>query len=283
MRHLVTINPEMEEYELIESIGFGSFSTVYKAKMRGDDINFNNYFAIKIAKIEEHDHENHKNEKDDRVLVYDRKRIEKEIQVWKPLDHENLCRLLKVFIDEKEEKVSFVMEYAKDGDLLTILSEKSLPKETVKNFFRQLCLAVGYLHENGVIHGDIKLENILIHGEKVKLSDFGLARRFEEGKINFHCNCGTVEYAAPELLQDDFVDDLFKADIWALGVALYALIYRRFPFDGPTPKILKIRVITSEPIFTEIDDFTELIELTKMLLEKNPKKRPNIKTILDLL
>lgn len=267
----------MEEYELAESIGFGSFSTVYKAKKLNENDKF---VAIKIAKIEK-ERENDENE--DRILVYDRKRIEREIKLWKSLDHDNLCRLLDIFIDEKEEKVSFIMEYAKDGDLLTVLSEKGWEREKVKNVFKQLCSAVEYLHDCGLIHGDIKLENILVNGDEIKLSDFGLARRANQK--DFNCNCGTVEYAAPELLQNESIDgDPFKADIWSLGVALYALIYRRFPFDGPTPKVLKIRILTSEPEFEEVEGHSEeLVEIVKKMLNKNPMNRPNIKEIIELL
>lgn len=272
------INPEMEEYELVESIGFGSFSTVYKGKRRGLNDNF---VAIKIAKIET-DHQEDQ-ETGDRILVYDRKRIEREIDLWKPLNHDNLCRLLQVLIDEKEGNVSFVMEYVKNGDLLTILSEKGLGEDKIKGIFLQLCRAVGYLHDCGLVHGDIKLENILVDGDKIKLSDFGLARKIACGEKDPNCNCGTVEYAAPELLQNDPVEDPFKVDIWSLGVALYALLYRRFPFDGPTPKILKIRILTSEPVYTEIDGNSELAALVKNLLKKNPSNRPSIKEIIEFL
>lgn len=264
----------MEEYELAESIGFGSFSTVYKSKKRNGNENF---VAIKIAKIEKE----HESDDDvDRILVYNRKRIEREVELWKSLDHDSLCRLLDNFIDEKEGKIAFVMEYAKDGDLLTILSEKSLEKGKIKGIFRQLCGAVEYLHVCGVVHGDIKLENILLNGDEIKLSDFGLSRRASKD-LNF--NCGTVEYAAPELLQNESIDDPFKADIWSLGVVLYALLYRRFPFDGPTAKVLKIRILTSEPNFEKIEGKEELIELVKQLLNKNPMHRPSIKDIIELL
>ena len=272
----------MEEYELGEPIGYGSFSTVYRALNRKT----NKIFAIKLAKIEEDFEEETTitNANIDKVLKYDMKRIEKEIELWKPLDHDNLCRLLDVIVDEKEKKVAFIMEYAKDGDLLNLLSEKSLETEVIKEYFRQLCEAVNYLHGKLVIHGDIKLENILLNESKIKLSDFGLARR--ASNCGFVENCGTVEYAAPELLQtavDSAECDPFKADIWALGVALYALIHRQFPFDGPTPKILKVRILTSEPAYPILEDeeTEKLQKLVKKMLEKNWQRRPSIEEILN--
>ena len=271
----------MEEYELGESIGYGSFSTVYRALNRKTS----EIFAIKLAKIEEDFEEETAvtNVNIDKVLKYDMKRIEKEIDLWKPLDHDNLCRLLDVIVDEKEKKVAFIMEYAKDGDLLNLLSEKSLETELIKEYFRQLCEAVKYLHGKLVIHGDIKLENILLNGTKIKLSDFGLARR--ASNCDFVENCGTVEYAAPELLQTCAECDPFKADIWALGVALYALIHRQFPFDGPTPKILKVRILTSEPAYPLMEDekADKLQKLVRKMLEKNWQRRPSIEEILNEL
>ena len=268
---------------MIESIGYGSFSTVYRARNRKT----NEIFAIKMATIEDYEEENGITALNtDKVLTYDMRRINREIELWKPLDHDNLCRLLDVIVDEKECKVAFIMEYAEDGDLLNLLSEKSLATEVIKDYFRQLCEAVKYLHGKGVIHSDVKLENILLNGKMIKLSDFGLARLVSSRSIDE--NCGTVEYAAPELLQTigSEVDyDPFKADIWALGVALYALLHRQFPFDGPTPKILKVRILTTDPAYPNTDNIpTEALQkLAKRLLEKNWRKRPSIEEVLGEL
>ena len=271
----------MDEYILGEPIGYGSFSIVYEARSRKT----NETFAVKLAKIEEYERQKEMIVIDnaDRVFSYDMNRIEREIELWKPLDHDNLCRLVDVFIEEKEGKVGFIMEYAQNGDLLNLLSENELPFEVIKDYFLQLCEAVKYLHEKGVVHGDIKLENILINEPRIKLSDFGLAKRAYSDNIEE--NCGTVEYAAPELLSEDKEEGLdpFKADMWALGVVLYALLHRQFPFDGPTPKLLKIRILTTEPVYASIDNerMKQLHELTKKLLEKNWKRRPTVDEVLS--
>lgn len=257
-----------------EAVGYGSFSTVYKAthKPTGQIV------AVKVAKIEEETGPEAALE--DQILAYGRERIEREIELWKPLDHVNLCKLLKViFVDGK---VAFVMEYAENGDLLTRISETPLDLSTVRDYFGQLCAAVHFLHSRNIIHGDIKLENILLTEGGVKLSDFGLARYAakERGLKN---NCGTVEYAAPELLTESEDDCCpFKADIWALGVALYALLYRTFPFDGPTVKILKVRILTLEPVYPEIED-NRLLSILKGLLQKDPKGRPSIGELCEML
>lgn len=266
----------MENYELGEVIGHGGFSTVYKARNKIGD-----FFAIKVAQIDEQAQKSHDIEQqEDPVLVYDLPRIEREIYLWKPLDHDNLCRLIDVFLCEKEKKVYFVMEYADEGDLLTYIEGKGLSCTKVKEFFKQLCEAVFYLHEQGIVHGDVKLENILIKEDRVKLSDFGLARRARE--VVFKTNCGTVEYAAPELFKTDCVD-LFKADVWALGVVLYSLLYQHFPFNGSNVKDLKTRITAEEPRYKALEGATELIELTKRLLDKKAERRPSIESILQAL
>ena len=138
----------MDEYILGEPIGYGSFSIVYEARSRKT----NETFAVKLAKIEEYERQKEMIVIDnaDRVFSYDMNRIEREIELWKPLDHDNLCRLVDVFIEEKEGKVGFIMEYAQNGDLLNLLIENELPFEVIKDYFLQLCEAVKYLHEKKI-------------------------------------------------------------------------------------------------------------------------------------
>ena len=280
-------------------IGYGSFSTVYKA----NDRETSKLVAIKVAKIEDGELEGVGSDGDgDKILVCGRKRLEREIELWKPLDHDNLCKLLDVIVDQKQDQVSFVMEIALGGDLLNLLNEvESLNPERVLMYFRQLCDGVRYLHEKGIVHGDIKLENILLTEEgRIKLGDFGLARKSND---LIKQNCGTVEYAAPELLTDLLTDnsDPFKSDIWSLGVTLYALMYKRFPFDAPAPKLLKARILTAEPIFRDLEEcegdegdegdegesssihWRRLVNIAKVLLQKRPEKRPSIEDILKMI
>lgn len=271
----------MNDFELEDPIGFGSFSTVYKARRikNCNTIEMSQFVAIKITKIESDSEKS----LESKCMAYNRKKIENEIELWKPLDHKNVCKLIDwFFIEENQEKIVFVMEYAENGDLLSFLSDlNSVPTiKTVKNYFKQLCEAVQYLHSRDLIHGDIKLENVLLCGQTVKLGDFGLAKRSCEALGEF----GTVEYAAPELITRNVEVDPFKADMWALGVVLYTLMYREFPFDGPSVKSIKNQILNNDVNFdcdgNVYEDKRLLLNVLKMLLEKNPEMRPSPQEIL---
>lgn len=261
------------------TIGLGSFSVVKKAR----HLTSNRFFAIKIVSPED---SKDLLEEGDHLLVYDRRRINREIGHWRTFQHPNLCHLLRVI--DFEKKLAFVMDFAEGGDLLQYLMEKrSLDLPLIESYFRQLCSAVQYLHSLGLVHGDIKLENILLTEpegsmdtltyQKVLLSDFGLTRRPPDEAL---VNCGTIEYAAPELVSAEFDEsiDPFKSDIWALGVVLYTLLYRKFPFDAPSTKVMKGRILHHEPEYGEVTN-ESLVNLIRWLLQKQPSDRPNFEQI----
>lgn len=268
-----------------DTIGFGSFSVVKKAR----HLKAGQYVAIKIVSPEDPKEDQ---EDGDRLLVYDRRRIAREIGHWRTLRHDNLCKLLRII--EFEGKVAFVMEFAEGGDLLKyLLDNKPLEPKQIRSYFYQLCQAVQYLHSVGLVHGDIKLENILLsepeEGEhdpaavayrKALLSDFGLTRRPSDEAL---VNCGTIEYAAPELISSELSsDDLdpFKSDIWSLGIVLYALHYRKFPFDAPSAKVMKGRILHHEPEYGGGSEAASAaIELIQHLLKKHPSERPSFEHI----
>lgn len=284
----------MENYELENSIGFGSFSTVYKAKrkQRSNENNFDSneiplVVAIKIVKIESNSEIASSSERcESDFLVNSKQIIDREISHWKSLDYRNVCKLFEVIFLESDG-VAFVMEYAENGDLLSMLGDHNriLSVKMVKYYFKQLCCAVHYLHGKNLIHGDIKLENIFLSGEAIKLGDFGLAR----GSFEVLGEFGTVEYAAPELItrETETNVDPFKADLWALGVVLYTLIFKEFPFDGTNAKIIKRKILNDEvsycpfPEESEIEDKDLLLNVLKRLLNKKPEMRPSTQELLQ--
>ncbi len=96
----------------------------------------------------------------------------------------------------------------------------------MRRVIRQVCKAVGYLHERNIIHRDIKAENVLVQGSVVKLCDFGWAT---EGSYARRSLCGTPAYISPEIVSNKSYDK--KTDIWSMGVLAYEMIYGRIPFD----------------------------------------------------
>lgn len=147
---------------------------------------------------------------------------------------------------QSDTMIYLVTEYASNGEIFDHLVENGRMKEPeAARVFTQLVSAVDYCHLKGVVHRDLKAENVLLDKDmNIKLADFGFSNRYKEG--NFLTTwCGSPPYAAPEVFQGLEYDGP-KADIWSLGVVLYALVCGALPFDGKTLLELKSRVVTGK-------------------------------------
>lgn len=139
-----------------------------------------------------------------------------------------------------------------------LVEKGRIPEEETKSLFGQLCLAVAYLHENGIVHRDLKLENVLLDERcRVKLGDFGFTREFERGSF-METFCGTTGYASPEMLQGKkyqgpgvyiianskhYLTVGAEVDVWSLGVILYCLLTGTLPFDDDDDDVMRAKVI----------------------------------------
>mmetsp|Transcript_43116 Transcript_43116/g.106452 ORF Transcript_43116/g.106452 Transcript_43116/m.106452 type:complete len:441 (-) Transcript_43116:448-1770(-) len=173
----------------------------------------------------------------------------REIRMMKLLRNEHIIRLYDVVV--ARTKIYLAMEYADGGDMLAhVNSRKPLTEEEAATIFVQVIDGVGFCHKLGVCHRDLKLENLLICGDKVKIADFGLANYAPPPTTNagsfMETHCGSPLYAAPELLRNTAAYDATKVDVWSLGVVLYALVTKKLPFEGDgLPAILK-KIVTGE-------------------------------------
>ena len=126
--------------------------------------------------------------------------LPRELSIIQNLKHKNIIQVYDAY--DVEEKVYVIMELANGGDLLEYVKRKDFVSERkARNIFKQIVEGVKYCHENGVVHRDLKCENILLDGEKnVKLTDFGFSRKFQRGEL---CKtfCGSAAYAAIEILR----------------------------------------------------------------------------------
>ncbi|XP_077071156.1 NUAK family SNF1-like kinase 1 isoform X2 [Siphateles boraxobius] len=170
----------------------------------------------------------------------DRAHIQREIEITASLTHPNIIRLYEVF--ESGERIVMVMEYASGGELYEYIQEKQrLSEDEARHFFGQITSAVHYCHKNGVVHRDLKLENVLLDKDlNVKLADFGLSNRFTRGR-RLDTFCGSPLYASPEIV-NGLPYHGPEVDCWSLGVLLYALVYGSMPFDGTSYSILKEQI-----------------------------------------
>ncbi|KAL1452729.1 hypothetical protein WDU94_006933 [Cyamophila willieti] len=124
------------------------------------------------------------------------------------------------------------MEYAEKGSLLDIIRKEGYIDETrARKWFGQLVDAINYCHERGVVHRDIKCENLLINTDyNIKLSDFGFARNHGYDVSLSETFCGSYAYASPEILKGIPYCPLLS-DVWSMGVVLFAMVFGRLPFD----------------------------------------------------
>ena len=153
--------------------------------------------------------------------------IAREIAIMKLLDHPGILHLYSV--EEDAENLYMVMELAPDGQLCD-LAEKGVTPEDAHGFFRQIVAAIAYMHSQCVCHHDIKLENILMNGNNIKLADFGMAVVMREGVL-LEDFCGSLPYVSPEMVCCEPFDGV-KSDAWSLGVLLYTLLTGNLPIGG---------------------------------------------------
>jgi calcium/calmodulin-dependent protein kinase I len=243
-------------YTLGEEIGRGAFSIVKK----GRNMITEQEVAIKVLK---------------RKFLLNSNSITREIEIMKRLNHPNILRLLDVY--ENEEYVFIVLPLIEGGSLFEKIVEYGcFYEDDAQYIIRQILQAVGYLHQCGIVHRDLKAENVLCDKDfdesyAVYISDFGLSRKFsdEEEMTTF---CGSPEYCAPEIL--DCAPYEKAVDLWAVGIITFFLLTGAYPFDGPTPAIIFEKITDVE---YKWDDSLEVSDLAKnfvqSLLVKNPKKR----------
>ena len=169
----------------------------------------------------------------DRALMkdeYSRRKVLQEVFLLQKVRHTNVIRLLEVYETPKE--LHMVMEYAGGGDLLQYVKKrKKLSEDEARKIFKQVLFGVAHCHCRSVLHRDVKLDNILLdQNGQIKLCDFGVSRVMPKGHFISE-QCGTPAYISPEIISEIGYSG-FSADIWSLGVLLYAMVTGTVPFKA---------------------------------------------------
>ena len=167
------------------------------------------------------------------------------------------------------------MEYAKGGELTQLINSKEpIPESQIKNIFKQIYDAVQYLHNKNIIHRDLKTNNIVYLDEEkthVAIIDFGISSTSSGGDV---LKAGTLKYLPPEIFNGETFKNSTKIDMWALGIILYLLYFKTFPFDGKNFSEIKKR-IHYDPVFypKNVKIRKTLMNLIDKLLEKDYNER----------
>jgi serine/threonine protein kinase len=202
--------------------------------------------------------------------------IERELSIIQTLHHSNIIEFHELVRDS--DLLFVVLEKCDGGDLFEyMLDWHTRDMDTVKRLFRDIVLAVQYLHQQGIAHNDIKPENIILDANgRAKLTDFGFAKCSEiagdEEKL------GTLVYMAPELLKRGAFNTQ-KADIWSLGIVLYTMMVSRFPYPCQNES-QTVQYIKAGKLMYPNGIDADAKRLIRMMTKLKPEERPTIDDIL---
>lgn len=245
-------------YEFLETLGKGTYGKVKKARESSGRL-----VAIKSIRKDRI--------KDEQDLMH----IRREIEIMSSLNHPHIIAIHEVF--ENSSKIVIVMEYASRGDLYDYIIERQrLSEREARHFFRQIVSAVHYCHQNGVVHRDLKLENILLDANgNIKIADFGLSNLYHQGKF-LQTFCGSPLYASPEIVNGKpYMGP--EVDSWSLGVLLYILVHGSMPFDGQDHKTLVKQI--SNGAYRQPPKPSDACGLIRWLLMVNPTRRATLEDV----
>ncbi|KAH9386572.1 serine/threonine protein kinase KIN1/2 [Nematocida major] len=220
---------KMNNYALKEVIETGTTSYVYK----GVDLRSSETVAIKVISRKKYVGIEKKQSRENRIL--------REVLISFLLVHKSILRLREFFYTN--ECFYLIFDYISGEQLLKkIIKSKKLSEAQARKYFLQILDALSYCHAHNIVHRDIKIENIMVDkDDNAILIDFGLANFFEkEGFLGTFC--GSLYFAAPELLSGNLYRGP-EVDVWSLGVVLYVMVCGRVPFDDKNMQSLYHKII----------------------------------------
>ncbi|KAL4450456.1 hypothetical protein ABPG74_019354 [Tetrahymena malaccensis] len=157
--------------------------------------------------------------------------LKREVDIIKSLDHPNICKFLETYMDK--ENIYLVMEYCAGGTLKELIYSQNNNEFAVAKIMQKLFWAVNYMHNNNIVHRDLKLENVIFSTTNpatsdIKIIDFGLSKKVHDKQKRRHTKVGSFNYMAPEVLLHCKYDK--ECDVWSLGCMMFALISGELPF-----------------------------------------------------
>ncbi len=257
-------------YELLELIGVGGMADIYRAR----DIEEDRIVAVKILKTEFAG--------SDEFL----RRFRNESKAIALLSHPNIVKIYDVGFTEKVQFI--VMEYVDGITLTDYIEQQSVLKwRDAVHFTVQILKALQHAHDRGIVHRDVKSQNVMLLSDgTIKVMDFGIARfNRENNKTMSEKTIGSVHYISPEQARGDITDE--RSDIYSVGIALYEMVTGKKPFDGDTPVSIALMHMQSTPkkptdLNSTIPEGLEQIILRAMQKEPNQRYQTAGEMIKDL-
>jgi dienelactone hydrolase/predicted Ser/Thr protein kinase len=257
------IGKEILHYKIKEELGRGGMGVVYLA----EDLNLERRVAIKF--LPGHIAGNSK----------ERERFKIEAKASAALNHPNITTTYAI---EESGKDTFIVMELIDGIELKDIIEGPIPTEKTLSIAIQIAKGLGAAHKKGIVHRDIKSQNIMITEDgKVKIMDFGLAKlQGEMGLTKSGSTLGTVSYMSPEQAISEPVDH--RSDIWSFGVVLHEMLTGKLPFEGKNEPAIIYSITYNQPQDLDLIDDESLRAIVKKCLQKDKKERyQNTSELLD--
>uniref|UniRef100_UPI00398EA25D testis-specific serine/threonine-protein kinase 4-like n=1 Tax=Pristiophorus japonicus TaxID=55135 RepID=UPI00398EA25D len=259
---------EKHGYQLGRYLGKGAYAIVWEAYFKKWKTNV----AVKVLLKEKAE------------VEFLTKFLPREIQVWKSLKHPNLISFYQSI--ETTNRVYIMLELAPGGEVMDKIRMKGpCDEKTAGRWFEQLCQGMAYIHSRGVVHRDLKLENLLLDSnDNIKISDFGFCKVGVTDVMDVkqvqlsETYCGSYAYVPPEVLQG-IPYNPFLSDVWSMGVILYTMTAGKLPFDDSNLRRLLKQMIKG-PIFTSrhksiSDECKDLIRRILSLRPSATRCRPS--------
>jgi NIMA (never in mitosis gene a)-related kinase len=256
----------LKDFDIGKELGKGAFGSVSICKRKEDG----KVYAIKRVKISQ-------------LGTKERENALNEVRILASLSHQNIIGYKEAFFDEESKTLNIVMDLADDGDIEskiknTTKTGSKISEDQIWSWFIQIIQGLKYLHDNKIMHRDLKCANTFLTKEgTLKLGDLNVSKIVKMGMV--YTQTGTPYYASPEVWGDKPYN--YKSDIWSVGCILYELCALRPPFKGTSLENLYKNVIKG--VYDPIPSIysKDMMTVVGLLLQVNPSNRPDCDTILS--
>ena len=255
----------MNNFEILQKLGDGSYSVVYKVRRKID----NNIYALKKVRLQ-------------KLKDREKQNALNEVRILASIKSPFVICYKEAFIEESDKSLCIVMEYANNGDLYQRIAQFKkmnylMDESDVWRIFIQMVKGLKVLHDLKILHRDLKSANIFLFSDgTAKIGDCNVSKVLHQGLG--YTQTGTPYYASPEVWSDSPYDS--KSDIWSLGVVTYEMVTLHPPFRAESMNALYKKILKGQYSKINSKYSNDICEIIKLLLKVNPNERPSCDQIL---